>query len=63
MTKKADPKPTATDLLRERLKKVRAKGQPLKAGGASGATTVRNQFGNGSTGSTARKSRKGMRPG
>lgn len=67
MTKKtnqpADPKPSASQLWRERLLKQQSATEGVKHTAGKADAQQRNRFANPASGSTARKSRKGLRPG
>lgn len=63
--KAVSTKPTAGQLWRDRLNKTKATGPGAKSANTPGkaATSTRNKFTQTASGSTDRKSRKGMRPG
>jgi len=54
---------TAGQLWRDRLNKTVAGSKPAGPAGAPGVADLRNRFQKTADGSTARKSRKGLRPG
>jgi hypothetical protein len=61
----AESEPSASQLWRERLNKNQAAAQGADTNRTPGKTgaQLRNRFANPASGATARKSRKGLRPG